>query len=280
MCAEIVPMCGDFYPHPSRRAERRDGQPGRPLGEGTKRRHHPLPPARSTATRPDTSSPAPDTAPHRLQHPRRAEYTRGTCTTGVRPHSCTGRVRASQNTSRACTNGVRPRSWESPAPVLRLRRIEEPVAALREWRQTPLLRPPAPVPASPAGESPPRGEAAAWSTTRVRHRHPLGEGPQRRQHRHRRRGAPPPGLNQNRPRRRVRLQHPRAATRHPLVKARSAASIRHRQRGAPHPVCSHAHSDAAAASCPRSHHLRKRRHAPHARPTDARRAPPPLQSAR
>jgi hypothetical protein len=38
MCAEIVPMCGDFYPHASGGAERRDGQPGGPLGEGRKRR--------------------------------------------------------------------------------------------------------------------------------------------------------------------------------------------------------------------------------------------------
>jgi hypothetical protein len=166
---------------------------------------------------------------HRLRHPRRTDDSRGICTTGVRPHSCTSRVDATQNRSPACTNGVKPRSCESAA---------------RLW----------------LGFSRPRALTRSTAT------------------------ANPTTL---------------------LVKAGNAASSRHRQRGAPPrlaatptprpppapaPAPPPAHDTASgtraapktpAASARPGQHPPRNRHTPaHRCPTDARRDPPPLQSAR
>ena len=227
MCAEIVPMCGDFYPHPSRRAERRDGQPGHPLGEGTKRRHHRhrqrgAPPpglhqhpdaALDTARTPPASAP-PRRRSRRLHEP-------------VRPHACTGRVDAASTGTAARSTATR----QTRRPRAKARDAG-PVAADAQRRHDRR-------PGRPLGE----GTNAASSTTanadtattgcsstplrgRLRHAAPPAPAPPRRRPRHLHDRGQTPFMHQPRRRQPERVSGVHEWRQTPLVRGTDTGSGR------------------------------------------------------
>jgi hypothetical protein len=111
-CAEIVPMCGDFHPHPSRPAEHREGKPA------TRWCRHETPPASPPPTRSGAIMPAP-TTPTPAPAPAPLIDARGICTTGVRPHSCTAAsapARAARRRARMGSDAAHA-SLRTPSPA-------------------------------------------------------------------------------------------------------------------------------------------------------------------